>query len=46
MQQRSIDEPAAYDLMRRAAMEESRRMVDIAQSIVTAAGLLGGRNKE
>ena len=46
MQQRSIGEPAAYDLMRRAAMEESRRMVDIAQSIVTAAGLLGGRNKE
>ena len=46
MQQQSIDEPAAYDLMRRTAMEESRRMVDIAQSIVTAAGLPGGRGKE
>ena len=45
MQQRSIDEPAAYDLMRRAAMEENRRMVDIAQSIVTAAGLFDGKGK-
>ena len=43
MQQRGIDEPAAYDLMRRAAMEENRRMAEIAQSIVTAAGLLGGK---
>ena len=46
MQQQSIDEPTAYDLMRRTAMEESRRMVDIAQSIVTAAGLLGGRDRK
>jgi response regulator NasT len=46
MQQRGIDEPAAYDLMRRAAMEENRRMVEIAQSIVTAAGLLSGKGKE
>ncbi|MDP1700924.1 MAG: ANTAR domain-containing protein [Aestuariivirga sp.] len=46
MQQRSMDEPAAYDLMRRAAMEENRRMVEIAQSIVTAAGLLGGKGKQ
>jgi len=45
MQQRGIDEPAAYDLMRRAAMEENRRMADIAQSIVTAAGLLSGKGK-
>jgi response regulator NasT len=43
MQQRGIDEPAAYDLMRRAAMEENRRMVEIAQSIVTASGLLDGK---
>ena len=46
MQQRGIDEPAAYELMRRAAMEENRRMVDIAQSIVTAASLLGGGGKK
>jgi response regulator NasT len=46
MQKRGIDEPTAYDLMRRAAMAENRRMVEIAQSIVTAAGLLGGKGKE
>ena len=46
MQQRGIDEPAAYELMRRAAMEENRRMAEIAQSIVTAAGLLGGKGKQ
>ena len=46
MQQRGIDEPAAYDFMRRAAMTENRRMVEIAQSIVTAAGLLGGKGKQ
>jgi response regulator NasT len=46
MQQQGIVEPAAYDLMRRTAMAENRRMVEIAQSIVTAAGLLGGKGKE
>jgi two-component system, response regulator / RNA-binding antiterminator len=46
MQQRGIDEPVAYDLMRRAAMAENRRMVEIAQSIVTAAGAPGGKGKE
>jgi two-component system, response regulator / RNA-binding antiterminator len=45
MKQRGLDEPAAYDLMRRAAMLENRRLVDIAQSLVTAAGLLGGVQK-
>jgi two-component system, response regulator / RNA-binding antiterminator len=42
MKQRELDEPAAYDLMRRAAMLENKRLVDIAQSLVTAAALLGG----
>jgi two-component system, response regulator / RNA-binding antiterminator len=42
MKQRGLDEPAAYDLMRRAAMLENKRLVDIAQSLVTAAALLGG----
>jgi two-component system, response regulator / RNA-binding antiterminator len=46
MQQRGIDESAAYDFMRRAAMEENRRMVEIAQGIVTAAKLLGGKGKQ
>jgi two-component system, response regulator / RNA-binding antiterminator len=45
MKQRGIDEPAAYDLMRRAAMLENKRLVDIAQSLVTAAVLLGEGKK-
>lgn len=40
MQQRSIGEPEAYALLRRAAMNENRRLAEVAQSIVTAAELL------
>jgi len=43
MMQRGIGEPAAYGLMRKAAMDQNRRLVDIADSIITAAELLGGR---
>lgn len=42
MKQRGIDEPAAYRLMRKAAMDQNRRLVAIAESIITAADLLGG----
>jgi response regulator NasT len=40
MKARSVGEEEAYALMRRAAMNENKRIVDIAQSIVTAADLL------
>jgi two-component system, response regulator / RNA-binding antiterminator len=40
MKQRGIDEAAAYDLLRRAAMEGNLRMAQVAQSVITAAGLL------
>ena len=43
MMQRGIGEPAAYRLMRKAAMDQNRRLVEIADSIITAAELLGGR---
>ena len=43
MMQRGIGEPAAYRLMRKAAMDQSRRLVEIADSIIAAAELLGGR---
>ena len=46
MKQRGIDEATAYDLMRRAAMTENRRLADVAQSLVTAAALTGGGKKE
>ncbi len=40
MKARGLDESAAYDLMRKAAMNENRRIHEVAQSVVTAARLL------
>jgi response regulator NasT len=40
MKARGLDEDAAYDLMRKAAMNENRRIPEVAQSVVTAARLL------
>lgn len=44
MNSRSIPENEAYAEMRRAAMNQNRRIADIAEAIITAHGLLGGRN--
>jgi len=43
MTQRGINEPAAYRLMRKAAMDQNRRLVDIADSIIAAEELLSSR---
>jgi len=40
MKLKGLDEEKAYALMRRTAMNEKKRLVDIAQSIITAAELL------
>lgn len=40
MKFKGLDEEKAYALMRRTAMNEKKRIVDIAQSIITAAELL------
>jgi response regulator NasT len=40
MKSRGLSEPEAYALLRRTAMSQNRKMVDIAQSLITAAGLL------
>ncbi len=40
MKERSLSEEAAYNLLRKAAMNENRRLADVAQSVVTAARLL------
>ena len=40
MKMKGIAEEAAYGLLRRNAMNEKKRIVDIAQSIITAAELL------
>ncbi len=41
MKSRGLDEAEAYALLRRTAMNQNRRIVEIAQSLITAAGLLG-----
>lgn len=37
---RGIDEDAAYALLRKTAMDQGKRVADVAQALVTAAGLL------
>ena len=41
MKARGIDEEAAYALLRKTAMDQGKRLADIAQQLVMAAGLLG-----
>lgn len=41
MKSRGLSEPDAYALLRSTAMSQNRRIADIAQSLVTAAKLLG-----
>ncbi len=41
MRTRGLSEEEAYKLLRSTAMNQNRRMVDIAQSLITAADLLG-----
>ncbi len=41
MKSRGLSEEAAYALLRRTAMNQNRKISDIAQSLITAAGLLG-----
>lgn len=41
MKSRRLSEEEAYALLRKTAMNQSRKIADIAQSLVTAAGLLG-----
>lgn len=42
MRKRGIDEPAAYALLRRQAMDSGRRIAEIADALITASSLLGG----
>jgi two-component system, response regulator / RNA-binding antiterminator len=41
MKKRGIDEPAAYAVLRKAAMDSGRRIGDVADAIVTADRLMG-----
>ena len=40
MKARGLDEDAAYALLRKTAMDQGSKVVDVAQALVTAAGLL------
>lgn len=40
MKARGIDEDAAYALLRRAAMDQGRKVIDVAEALVSTAGLL------
>lgn len=41
MKAKGLDEEAAYALLRKTAMDQGRRLPDVAEALVTAAGLLG-----
>lgn len=42
MKRRGVDEPAAYAMLRKQAMDSGRRIVDVAEALLTADTLLGG----
>jgi len=41
MRQRALSEDQAYQLLRKTAMDQGRKVIDVAQALVTAADLLG-----
>ncbi|WP_109795828.1 ANTAR domain-containing response regulator [Minwuia thermotolerans] len=41
MRTKKIDEPAAYALLRKTAMNEKKKIAEIARSVITASELLG-----
>lgn len=42
MKSKGLSEQEAYDLLRRTAMNQNRKIIDVAQSLVIASGLLEG----
>jgi response regulator NasT len=40
MNAKNVTEDAAYGLLRKTAMNENKKLAEVAQSVVTAAGLL------
>jgi two-component system, response regulator / RNA-binding antiterminator len=43
MDNRALTEPQAYAELRKTAMNQGRRIAEIAEAVVTAHKLLGGR---
>ncbi len=46
MDSRGLPEPQAYAELRRTAMNQGRRIAEIAEALITAQELLGGRNMD
>jgi response regulator NasT len=46
MQSRGLSEDAAYALLRKTAMNQNRKISEIADSLITAAGLLGPQEED
>ena len=46
MRRNKLSEPEAYTLLRRTAMNQNRKIADLARSLVAAAELLGGKTDE
>lgn len=44
MKSRGMDENSAYKLLRKTAMSQNRKIVEVAESLVMSANLLGGDN--
>ena len=44
MTSRNLSEPEAYALLRSTAMKQGRRIVEVAEALITASDLLGGRS--
>ena len=40
MKARGVEEEESYALLRKAAMDQGRRVADVAKALVTASGLL------
>lgn len=46
MKTRGVDEDTAYALLRKTAMNQNRKIVDVAESLLMSASLLGGKDGE
>lgn len=46
MRQRGCSEDEAYGLLRRTAMNQNRKIAELAQTLVTAAALIGARREQ
>lgn len=45
MQSRNMSEDAAYALMRKTAMDQNRRIAEVAESLILSASMLGGEDQ-